>query len=46
MKNTNSDACTAEEAFDAKGIILKHIDKVPGIRYRTTQINWFELWSA
>jgi predicted transcriptional regulator len=32
--NSSSDACTAEEAFDTKDIILKYIDKVPGIRYR------------
>jgi len=32
--NSNSDACTVKEAFDTKGIILKYIDKFPGIRYR------------
>jgi predicted transcriptional regulator len=26
--------CTAEEAFDTKGINLKYINEVPGIRYR------------
>ena len=29
----NSDTGT-EEVFDIKGIILKYIDRVPGIRYR------------
>jgi predicted transcriptional regulator len=29
----NSGACT-EEVFDIKGLILKYIDIVPGIRYR------------
>jgi len=27
--NSDSDACTADEAFDTKGIILNYIDKVP-----------------
>ena len=32
--NSDSDECTADEAFDTKGIILKYIDKVPNIRHR------------
>jgi predicted transcriptional regulator len=32
--NSDSDECTADEAFDTQGIILKYIDKVPNIRHR------------